>query len=62
MFANRKFLAAGAAALALGLSAAAAQAQTWIMASGYPEDNFLTQNIRLFIEEVEANTDLTIDL
>ena len=32
------------------------------MASGYPEDNFHTQNIRLFIEEVEANTELTIDL
>lgn len=45
-----------------GLAAGPAMAETWLMASGYPEDNFHTQNIRLFIDEVEANSDLAIDL
>lgn len=45
-----------------GLLAAQAEAQNWIMASGYPEDNFHTQNIRMFIEDVEAASPLTIDL
>lgn len=49
-------------ALALGLTVGPANAQTWLMASGYPEENFLTKNIRLFIEDVQANTDLRIDL
>ncbi|KEJ95302.1 TRAP-type C4-dicarboxylate transport system, substrate-binding protein [Pseudosulfitobacter pseudonitzschiae] len=37
---------------------------TWVMASGYPDDSFFTQNIRTFIEEVEAASDgeLKIDL
>ncbi len=48
--------------LIAGLAAGPAMAETWLMASGYPEDNFHTQNIRLFIEEVEEATDLTIDL
>jgi TRAP-type C4-dicarboxylate transport system substrate-binding protein len=56
-----KLLAGLAAAVMLG-TAATAEAQEWLMASGYPEDNFHTQNIRLFIEEVEANSDLSIDL
>ncbi|MEO0823714.1 MAG: TRAP transporter substrate-binding protein [Pseudomonadota bacterium] len=47
---------------ALGLTAPAALAQSWIMASGYPEDNFHTKNIRMFIEDVAASTDLEIDL
>jgi TRAP-type C4-dicarboxylate transport system substrate-binding protein len=52
-----------AATLPLGALPAAAQT-TWLMASGYPEDNFHTMNIRMFIEEVEEKTDgaLTIDL
>jgi TRAP-type C4-dicarboxylate transport system substrate-binding protein len=52
-------LVAGAA---LGLVATEAAAQQWIMASGYPEDNFHTKNIREFIADVEATTDLAIDL
>ncbi|MEM6624901.1 MAG: TRAP transporter substrate-binding protein [Pseudomonadota bacterium] len=51
----------GSAALALALSTPA-MAQSWIMASGYPEDNFHTKNIRLFIEDVQAASDLEIDL
>jgi len=37
---------------------------TWIMASGHPDNNFLTQNIRLFIEDVEKTSGgrLKIDL
>ena len=52
-------------ALAAGLGTTAAQAQTqWTMASGYPESSFLTQNIRLFIKEVEEKSGgkLKIDL
>jgi hypothetical protein len=40
------------AAAAVGLGSVGALAETsWIMASGYPEDNFHTKNIRMFIEE-----------
>ncbi|MFC0269597.1 TRAP transporter substrate-binding protein [Kushneria aurantia] len=41
------------------------QAQThWIMATGYPQDNFFTHNIEMFIKEIEEKSDgeLTIDL
>ena len=57
-----KTLAGPAAALTLALGAGATSAQSWIMASGYPDDNFHTKNIRAFIEDVAANSDLTIDL
>ncbi len=53
---------AATAALTLALGTPAAQAEDWIMASGYPEDNFHTKNIRAFIEDVAANSDLKIDL
>ncbi|WP_281993202.1 TRAP transporter substrate-binding protein [Sulfitobacter geojensis] len=54
-----------ASAVALGTLAGSAFAETnWVMATGYPEDSFFTQNIRMFIEEVEAasNGELKIDL
>jgi len=47
------------------LAAGVAQAQTtWIMANGYPESSFFTQNIRQFIAEVETESGgrLKIDL
>ena len=50
---------AGAAALAalLAVTATPAAAQTtWIMASGYPESNFLTQDLRMFVADVEKAT------
>jgi len=59
------WLAGAALALPLALSAQAqAQTTTWIMASGHPDNNFLTQNIRLFIEDVERESGgrLKIDL
>jgi len=43
-------------------SSGPAQAVDWIMASGYPESNFLTKNIRQFIEDVKANTSVDIQL
>lgn len=49
-----------ASLIALGATAAlstAAVAQTqWIMASGYPENNFLTQNLRKWVEDVEKGS------
>lgn len=54
-----------AASLAALMAAAPANAETtWLMASGYPEDNFFTKNIRAFIEEVEEKSggELKIDL
>ena len=40
-----------------------AQAETkWIMASGFPESNFHTKNIRAFIKEVEGTTSVRVDL
>lgn len=55
---------AGAAmALTAGLtSAGPAQAVDWIMASGYPESNFHTQNIMKFIEDVKATSSVNIQL
>lgn len=54
-------------ALAMVLASAAMPAYaetTWIMATGYTESSFFTQNIRQFIEEVETKTngELKIDL
>ncbi|RAI04469.1 hypothetical protein DLJ53_02560 [Acuticoccus sediminis] len=54
--------ALGVAVLAAAVPASAAT--TWLMASGYPEENFHTKNIRMFIDEVEDKSggELTIDL
>lgn len=41
-----------AACVAVSLAGPAA-AQSWIMASGYPDSNFLTQNLKLFIADAE---------
>ena len=48
------------AALTAGTGAAAAQ--TWNMATPYPDGNFHTQNIKMFIDDVEAATDIDITL
>jgi len=47
-------IAGAAASLAL-VGTASAQTQ-WVMASGYPENNFMTQNLRKWVEEVEKGT------
>ena len=54
-----------ALASVIALSVSVANAETkWTMASGYPESSFFTQNLRLFIKEVEerSNGELVIDL
>ncbi len=44
------------AGLALALSSAAAHAETWQMATPYPESNFHTQNILQFAKDLDAAT------
>ena len=51
-----------AAAALAALLATPAAATDWIMASGYPESNFHTKNIRMFIEEVAENSSVNIKL
>ncbi|MGE0222102.1 MAG: TRAP transporter substrate-binding protein [Acetobacteraceae bacterium] len=51
----RTFLVATLVAAFVWLGSASAQT-TWIMASGYPDSNFLTQNLRMFIADVEKAT------
>lgn len=41
---------------AVAFSLSAAQAQTWRMATAYPEANFHTQNINQFVKEIEEGT------
>lgn len=50
--------------LALGSAASPALATEWVMSTGYPSNNFMTQNIQMFIDEIEKETDgeLTIKL
>jgi TRAP-type transport system periplasmic protein len=47
-------IAGVATSLAL-MGTAVAQTQ-WVMASGYPENNFMTQNLRKWVEDVEKGT------
>ncbi len=53
-----------AAAAAAAIATMATAETTWTMASGYADSNFMTQNIRKFIDDVQAGTDgeLTISL
>jgi TRAP-type C4-dicarboxylate transport system substrate-binding protein len=54
-----------AACIAAILTTAPAMAETkWVMATGYPDDSYFTENIRQFIQEIEEKTngELTIDL
>lgn len=44
------------------LASGSALAADWIMASGYPDSNFHTKNIRMFIEEVGKGTSVNIKL
>ena len=52
------------AAIGAGMLATAgnAQAVEWIMASGYPDSNFLTKNLKMFVEDVKAGTSVDIQL
>lgn len=63
---NRSSVLVIAAGAVIGLTFATTSiaATKWIMASGYPEDSFLTQSDRYFIKEIESKSggELTIDL
>ena len=54
--------ALAATALAASLLHSPLHAEDWLMASGYPDDNFLTRNIRQFIADVGETTSLDIAL
>ena len=43
--------------IALAMTRPLAAQTTWNMASGYPESNFLTKNLQIFIQDVEKATD-----
>ncbi len=45
-----------AAGATLAMSTAAIAQTQWIMASGYPENNFMTQNLREWVKDVEKGT------
>lgn len=45
-----------AAGATLALSTTAMAQTAWIMASGYPENNFMTQNLREWVKDVEKGT------
>lgn len=54
---GRRWLGALALAATIGGMAGAARAETsWTMATGYPENNFFTQNVRAFIADVDKAT------
>jgi TRAP-type C4-dicarboxylate transport system substrate-binding protein len=57
-----KNIARTVAASACVLHIGTVQSADWIMTSGYPEDNFHTKNMQMFIDEVEANTSVKIAL
>jgi len=59
-----KLFRMAACAGALALAPALAQAETWTMATPYPEGNFHTENVHWFADEVEKATDgsVTIDV
>ncbi len=59
---TRNRVASAIVGVALTVASGPAFAVDWIMASGYSEDNFHTQNIRKFMEEVEKNTSVKINL
>lgn len=63
---TRSALIAGAMAVMAGLATArdAAAETTWIMASGYPDSSFFTQNVQQFADAVAERTggELKIDL
>lgn len=58
-----RFLLA-ASMLASGMATATAATTNWTMATGYPDNSFLTENIRLFIKDIEEKSEgrLKIDL
>ena len=62
MIVQKKTLKAVLIGAVITLLSGSAGAVDWIMASGYPDSNFHTKNIRAFIEDVEATTSVKINL
>lgn len=63
-FATKARTAASVAAIGFGLAAAPALAASWDMPTPYPDNNFHTQNIQQFADDVKERTggDLTIQV
>ncbi|NQW08541.1 MAG: TRAP transporter substrate-binding protein [Alphaproteobacteria bacterium] len=59
---GKNLLRSAVVGAALALTAMPVGAAEWIMASGYPDSNFHTQNIKQFIEDVKASTSVDIKL
>ena len=62
MIVQKKTLKAVLIGSVITLLSGSAGAVDWIMASGYPDSNFHTKNIRAFIKDVEATTSVKINL
>ncbi|MEO9902074.1 TRAP transporter substrate-binding protein [Nisaea sp.] len=58
----KTLLASAAIGAGMLVTAGNAQAVEWIMASGYPDSNFLTKNLKMFVEDVKAGTSVDIQL
>lgn len=58
----KTLLASAAIGAGMLATAGSAQAVEWIMASGYPDSNFLTKNLKMFVEDVKAGTSVNIQL
>ena len=58
----KTLLASAAMGAGMLATAGSAQAVEWIMASGYPDSNFLTKNLKMFVEDVKAGTSVDIQL
>jgi len=58
----KSFMTAMVTAASLTLAMAPVHAETWNMATPYPEGNFHTKNIRLFAEDVAKTTDGTLEI
>ncbi|WP_023852013.1 TRAP transporter substrate-binding protein DctP [Ponticoccus alexandrii] len=59
---RRRFLAGLTLAAGLSAVAPAAADTRMLMASGYPEDNFMTVNIRMFLDEITETAEIAVDL
>ncbi|MER1939426.1 TRAP transporter substrate-binding protein [Castellaniella sp. FW104-16D08] len=51
-----------AAGLAITLASVGAQAETWQMATPYPESNFHTKNVLQFVQDIQAATDGKLEI
>jgi len=64
MNSKNKYLMSVAAVFGMSSTSMAQAEVSWMMATGYPEDSFFTENLREFVKEVENNSDgqIAIDM